>query len=399
MSKKLQELLGNEFPLLSLHIDHLEKGSGHIGADIRLTADIAAGMRQGLIELGLRPDDITGHELYAGLLSRAARDNQLLATRFGGNDPDDVQEMLPLIVRAVAGIGAQQKSFMLKRSVAKRLLKELPPAKLMRALGYRSVDSMLKHEHVEELYVVARITEDAVWLQKHAELIRAQIRPSDFEMRVVSLNIVREKFIKACRKCAPHAIGRILYVLEMGAVIIFPPDGTKLRGFTLSYTVALLHAFTEVRSYASFLKLSQVRPQFSELIAHTIFSEEDLYVPLASQRIHWRSVQRHFGIHAHPSVFEPHVQRDDIMKHTAPQLLSQLEPSLDFWVDTSHVGTIHNGVQISCNVSDVSYNYSHGFQLENAIAQHLKQSIWQELLERYLQSAQLQNHILHHLDF
>lgn len=45
------------------------------------------------------------------------------------------------------------------------MLKLTPPRKVMRQLGYRSIDSMLKRESIYELYVAMRFVESQEWLQ------------------------------------------------------------------------------------------------------------------------------------------------------------------------------------------------------------------------------------------
>ncbi len=166
MAGILQELLEAEEPIFSLAVRQLESASGHEGRDVQLIAEIAQKMRASTVALGLDPDDTTGPELYAAQMARMVEDNARVAKIIGGSDPDSVTEMVPLMVKAVKELNISRECWALKRSVAKRLLKTMPPKNLMKHLGHRSVDSMLKHENIDEVYTALRFSEGPEWLNK-----------------------------------------------------------------------------------------------------------------------------------------------------------------------------------------------------------------------------------------
>ena len=112
----LQELLEAKEPLFSLAVRQLEAASGRQGRDVRLIAEIAEKTRNNLSMLGLNPTDTSGRELYAALKVKIAADNVRIAKLVGGGDPDNIDAMMPLLVKATKGLPIARDCWVLKRS-------------------------------------------------------------------------------------------------------------------------------------------------------------------------------------------------------------------------------------------------------------------------------------------
>src|SRR5687767_11980785 len=101
MSNLLSDLLGATEPLFSMSVKQLETASGLPGSDVRLIAEIVGKVHIKTKELKLDPKDTTPQELYHALINKVRVHDEHLAKQIGGKDPSDVQEMLPLIKKAV----------------------------------------------------------------------------------------------------------------------------------------------------------------------------------------------------------------------------------------------------------------------------------------------------------
>src|SRR2546421_12580564 len=146
MTRFLSRALGAAEPAFSQGIQQLEQAAGRPGTDIRLTADILQRTRAKVSQLGLDPNDTTGRELYSALQERLRQDEQKVHSALAiaaDAAPDDI---IARVQQFLEKHEAPKNCFALKLSVAKRLLKKRPPKIAMKRLGYRSVDSMLKHE-------------------------------------------------------------------------------------------------------------------------------------------------------------------------------------------------------------------------------------------------------------
>lgn len=402
MAKILRDLLDAEEPIFSLSLQQLERASGQHGTDARLIGEITEKMHRGLKTLGLDEHDTTDAELYSALLSRMQTDNERVTQLIGGTDPDDVRGMVPLIVKAVEGMDIDRSCWVLKRSVAKRLLHSMPPKKLMKHLGYRSVDSMLKHENIDEVYTALRFSEGGEWLNTYNELFKS-VKPSDFETRDISIVIMdHDKYVDLAEHFVEKKLHNITHTKEMGVIVVVPMQAERVKGITLKSLPLIFHYINEIRLYSSFFKLKQVEKNFGETVVQTLIADLGTGAQMAGQQVHWRVIQRYFGKmkdERHPEAFQPHVHPEDLHWRRAEEMLVQLDPVMDFWHDVDYVGRLcEDGQPITYNLMDISLAYSNSETFENRYYYHFRESLWNEIFMRYMGHKNLEDQILKQLD-
>jgi hypothetical protein len=95
----IAKLLAAKEPLFDTALMQLEQVTGKKGVDVKLAAEIAGTAADRIKKLGLT-QDCTGEELYAALLEKVKVQDAHLAVSIGGTDPEDVAQMIPLIVKA-----------------------------------------------------------------------------------------------------------------------------------------------------------------------------------------------------------------------------------------------------------------------------------------------------------
>ena len=401
MAKALRDLLDAEEPLFSLSLKQLEQASGQHGTDARLIGEIAEKMRTSTETLGLDPQDTTGRELYQAMMSKMAADNLRVTKLIGGTDPDDVKAMVPLMVKAVEEMKVDRSAWVLKRSVAKALLKKMPPKKLMKHLGYRSIDSMLKHENIDEIYTALRFSEGGEWLNEYNELFKT-IKPSDFETRDISIVVMdHDKYVDLATHFVEKKLHNITHTKEMGVIVVVPMHVDRMKGITLKSLPLIFHYINEIRLYSAFFKLKQVNSNFGETVVATLIADPGKASQMAGQHVHWRVIQRYFGKlkdEAHPEAFEPHVQPEDLHWRRAEEMLAQLDPEMKFWLEQDYVAKIYDGFPVTFNLMDVSLSYSNSEPYDKRYVYHFRESLWNEIFMRYMGHKNLEDQILKQLD-
>ena len=402
MAKVLRDLLDAEEPIFSLSLQQLERASGQPGTDARLIGEVAEKFHDRLIKLGLDKHDTTDKELYGALLSRITADNDRVTKMIGGSDPDDVREMFPKIDDAGDKMDINRSCWVLKRSVAKRLLKTMPPEKLMQHLGYRSVDSMLKHENIDEIYTALRFSEGGEWLNEYNELFKT-VSPSDFETRDISIVIMdHDKYVDLAEHFVEKKLHNITHTKEMGVIVVVPMHAERMKGITLKSLPLIFHYINEIRLYSAFFKLKQVEKNFGETVVNTLIADPGNAAQMAGQYVHWRVIQRYFGKFKdenHPEAFQPHVHPEDLHWRRAEEMLVQLDPDMDFWHDMDYVGRMcEDGQPITYNLMDVSLAYSNSEPYESRYVYHFRESLWNEIFMRYMGHKNLEDSILKQLD-
>ncbi len=399
MTRYLSEGLGATEPRFSQDIATLERAGGMPSEDIRLTSEIMQRVRVKIAQLGLDPKDTTGPELYAALHERLRADEEHVRAALGIAEDASANDILASVRTFAERLEVPKECFALKSSVAKKLFKKRPPKVAMKRLGYRSFDSMLKHETPAQMYAAALLFESPTW-QQHFRDQYATLQPSDFEQRTMA--IVQPESKRWAEASAPYVEAtkqNILCFKELGAVVLLPMDA-RLDGLAIVSLLLTLSAMNDIRAHSSFTKLQQVKPTFGKSIQQASMSEPVTNAELAGQPVSWRLIHRFFARNKgdQPSAFEPHVQSDDLEWHEAEDVLTQLEPSLAFWQDTQHLYLLHDGQPVSCNMFDVALNYCNHLPFEERAVHFLRDHLWHELMLRYLHQENLESAVLGQLE-
>lgn len=405
MSRMLSELLGAEEPLFSLALQQLEQESGRPGIDVRLTAEIIGKIRLKTQELGLDPDDTTPQELYRALENRVANDNKRIKKELLSLDEDNdtIRELVPAMVKVVKTSKIPKRCWVLKRSVAKRLLKKMPPASMMKHLHYRSIDSMLKHEPFDEMYTALRFSEGPDWLTKYNELLKT-VKASDFEERNISIvELDHDRWVDLADSFTKKKLHNVTHTKEMGVIAVLPMKRETMRGLPLKTMSLLFHYINEIRLYGAFFKLKSTKPRFGATVVETINADPGNHVVMAGQHIHWRVIQQYLGRHkdkSHPEAFQPHVQPEDLHWRKAEEALYELDPQLEFWQDLDYVALqFRTKVDpVALNLMDVAFAYSNEEPFDKRYVYHFRESLWNEIFIRYMGQSVLEEQILEQLD-
>jgi hypothetical protein len=393
MTRVLSELLGAREPGFRLGLKQLEDAAGQPSADIRLTTEIAHATKDKLREFGLDPNDTTGPELYNALQARLVADTATMHEVLGtGGRPE---ELMPQVQRLLQSLDIPKKTFALKSSVAKRLLKNHPPKRAMKALGYRSIDSMLKHEAIAQLYAAAWISESAPW---HKALLTSykKLAPVDFEMRDIAIiSPTAKRWEKLSESYVTEVKHNILTFKELGAIVLLPLPAKVAENAALAVTLLALHAVNDIRTTSSYLKLHQVRPDFGTVLEQVARSEPFTEANLAGQRLPWRLIQR-FLAHEKTYVqelFEPHVQSEDLRWESAENIVAKLHSRFEFWQNGAHLGLLDGGQPISFNLTDAALNFCNKLPYEQRVVHYLRDHVWHELMMRYLHQDNLERSV------
>lgn len=401
MSRVLSELLEAKEPWFSQSIRDLETASRHPNLDIRMTAEIGQAVQQKMRELGLDPHNTNGWELYQSLQDLVAIHDSFLTKALGVKDSSDVSEVVPALIPVIKKLPVSKSCWAIKHSVVKRLLKEQQPKKTMKALGYRSIDSMLKREPAEQVLAAARIVEAPQW-QKRFTKAYSNLQPIDFEIR--SMEVVRpsnKHWQSLGKRYAAMHHHTVLQLRELGTLVVLPMNGVRLRGAALTLLSIMLQQLNELRVYSTFFKMQQVKPQFGEIISSVLLKGAPGYAELAGQQLHWRVLHRYMGRQSGQSlasIFEPHVQIEDLEWRGAEAVLYRIEPALKFWEGMDGVGVIRDGKPISFNLLDNALNYCNGLQYGRQRAKHMQANLWDELYIRYLEEESISQKLSEQLE-
>lgn len=401
MSKFLSDLLKAKEPLFTLALKQLESESSHEGVDIKLATEMSRTVTDKIKELGLDHKDTTGEELYHALMALIAKHDAFLVKRIGGKDPQDVQDLLPRIRKAVLELKLPQTVWVLRHSVAKRMLRATPPKKVMKHLGYKSVDSMIKREPIDELFGALRFVESPKWLEKFIKTYK-KITPSDYETRDIKIVVLDHKKWSGVTEAFVHKKRHnITHLKELGVVVMLPMPVERMKGITISVMPLLIHYINEIRLYSTYFKMQQVKPNFGETLIETLIADTSKKLVMAGAHVHWRVIQRYFGKlenERHPEIFEPHVQPEDLHWRKAEEVIYKLEPALHFWHNLDFVAKLEDTKPVSFNMMDIAISYVNNLSYEKRAVYHFRESLWNEIFMRYMGHENLEAQITEQLN-
>ncbi len=385
MTRELSELLGAREPAFRLGLRQLEHASGNPSEDIRLSGEVRHQVRNAIDALGLDPNDTTGPELYNALMNRLRQDDDAINQLLGTIDPD--ANLMTKVQRTLKKLDFPKTTFTLKSTVLKRLLKKNPPKKAMKQLGYRTADSMLKHEPPAQILAAASIAETRQW---HRSLLTQykKLKSTDFEVRDVAILAPNNKkwlgFSDAFVQKHHH---NILRYNELGTIVMLPLKSESVPGAALTTLLVALQEINEIRYSSAYLKLNQVRPDFGTLFAESVRGEPYTSVSMTGEKIPWKLMQHYFGRNEDsyvPELFEPHVQHDDLKPIAIENVLAKLLPRFEFWKGKSSAGYMHGQTPVSLNLTDVALNFCNRLPYEHRIVKYLREHLWRELMLRYM---------------
>jgi len=389
-------------PLFDHALHQLELQSHQKGIDVKLAAEIAETAAHRTKTLGLKPD-ATGAELYAALIKQVAKHDDHLARAIGGQDPSDLAEMIPLIVKAAEAAPLPKDGWFLKEGKAKEMLRRMPPMAIMDRLGHHLVSRLLEEEDIFELFLALRFVESPEFLNDFDKLY-LDLKPADFEPRRIKVvpfsankwGDVAEHFIQKKRHNITHS-------KEMGAIAVMPMKETHMTGITLKVMPLLFHYFNEIRLYSSFFKLMQTKQNFGAIISDTLIADPAHVKITDNAHIHWRVIQRYFGkltTEVHPEIFEPHVQPEDLHWRRAEEVLYDIDPELAFWKNLDFVAVLKGPAHdtVTFNLMDISLGYSNGIAYPERYLYHFREALWNEVFARYMGEKALEEQLLEKLD-
>lgn len=403
MTRFLSSSLRAHEPGFSQGIATLESANGHPSADIRLSVDVQQASKRKIQQLGLDPNDTTPQELYGALQSHLQADDKKLTRQLQTLAATHVSaeaDVIAGMVHALKALPETKRCFALKASSFKALIKKQPPKKAMKQLGYRSLESFLKHETPAMIMAAVWLSEDQRWQKKLVEQYK-RLKPSDFETRTITIT---QLSLKRSQELAEATVIRdkhnVLSFRELGAVVLLPFNKEVPAGAVTASLSLALHELNEIRASSTFLKLSQVRPDFGSTVQIIASQETTLNSSVLDQAVPWNIVQRYYAQLNHQfneSLFEPHIQLEDMVWHPIESTLKQLEPSFAFWERGSHLGVLHEHEAVSFNVLDAALNYCNRLPFERRVSSYFRKSLWHELMLRYLQPASVEQSILQEL--
>jgi hypothetical protein len=386
MSRFLSQALAANEPEFSRGINQLERANGHPKHDIRLNSDISLRLNQSLKYLGLDPSDTTNEELYHALNEKLKSDDLKLLKELRTLAAKNVSLEANVndgIIRMLSLLDIKQQCFSLKSASFKKILKANPPKKVMKALGYRSLDSLLKHESPALIVLAINKFETKGYVRSYYQKY-LKLKATDFETR--KLIIVEPKSAKWIEilQTIKLSTGYIhISCYELGSLIILPEGNYPKKGKLTANLVQILNEISKISSTSNYLKLNQVTVDFGEKVYSIAEHEPFVSLSILDRPIPWHLVQSVIAARIE-DIDLPLLSSDEIGFSKLLDKLGDVVSDLKFWQSTEYLALVNKGDTISLNILDVADNLSNELNYQARRLTNFRGSLWQELMSRYI---------------
>ena len=404
MNRTLSLLFEAQEPDFHHMLVKLEATAAHAAHDIRLVEHVNASCREKISALGLDPHDSTGEEIFQALVVKLAGDDRILIKRLrelSAHHVNAAGSVTDGIVYALKQSSREKLGFGIKSAVLKRILTKTPPKRTIRAIGYRSVSSMLKREPLPLIVSVAVNYESQTWLKQYTQQVK-DLKPMDCETRdVMVYGLNSERWHKISAELVPLIKQTVIVERELAALVVLNmPNNNPKAGLTTATLGLGLSGLNEIHAAAGYLKISQVSPNFGERLSRCINSEPQLSIGLFDVPLSWETVQRF--VHRLKGSLdlssEDHLDvRELIGWQPVEKMLARIAPELEFWKDSSHLAQLDRFHPLSFNILDNAFNLFNQRDYEQRIYRSAQRNLWQELVMRYIRPDLLIQAINHEL--
>lgn len=345
-----------------------------------------------LRELGVHKNP-TASEVQAALIKKFKKDDQKLHEILRKPDGFTVEGSKTLLNFANE-LAQIPDLFVLKKDVAREIIKKNPPPNVMSALGYSTVQELLMKEDFDQLFCSLRFIETNEWMHKNFDVAYSNLKVSDFEFRPVKLIVLDTKWLQIAEKFVKKKYHNVSHLKELGIIFVIPikidAPGETLRLFGL-----LLHYFHEVDFYSRLFRKYSLRSDFIEKFKSLLRGDVLENPQMDPNRANWLIIQRYLAKDNEndPRLFLPHVNSELIHWEKAETDIARFghrfyEYDLTFWANLDFVGDIfrENGTGmdlIGFNMLDVTMGLVMEKQ-EIKYMYHQQEAMWSKIFFEYV---------------
>lgn len=337
-------------------VAELEAVSGCPSEDVRLLAELRRDCRRKIGQLGLDAADSTSEEVYQALNAHYQACEKALDRAIGRNATDDSLTSLKKIMKNFR----HEPVWAVRTSRLRKILALSPPRRLMKSLGYRSAESLLKRENPHKVLAAAQWSESKTW---HSSLTKSLDKLSGSDMELVRLRL----FVLDEQKWNPlPADKHTIKVLPVcGAVAVRPVEGAGLLGLLLQ----VLAALEKLNTQGPAVKLDRLTGYYAK----------------PSRQLAGIAVPSHVLSRYASGAPAQELEDSEPPRPPMTHQVSLLHPALAWWSDSSHlIFTDSSDRPVSLNIADAAANNRNaaGFNQRSLTAGQAR--LMEEMLDRYL---------------
>lgn len=380
MARVLRELIGATEPSFTLRLRELEEATGRHTVDISLASDVLSKLANKLRSLGLDPYDTTHQELHAALKHKALKDDETLRRSYHGS----IEKMFNVLTEKAPTVSVP----IFKHASLKKVIKTIPPKKVMEKLGYRSVDSMLKRADFSQVLIGAFLVESLTWHRMFTKKLRA-LKDSDVIMERPQVVLIDNQLLSGRQLHGP------IYVQSAGLVGIEVAN-KQYAGSWLHAAARAAEGLYLIHQRGVYLKLHRFSETFLKELVNLTYAAPKSFKAMNNTSIPWSAIYLHVANHKQELSLgdDPAVTAKDFFWKLPSEVLPLMHRQIDFWSDSDFLGKPHKQFPVSLCVQDIASDTYLLIPYQHSSYASLSRLLRAELLARYLRHSPDRHHLL-----
>ncbi len=349
-----------------------------------------------LFELGLTRKS-SAEDVYETFIDRLSHLDEHLYNLLDKPDLTKMSIMCGKLCEAAFQVFTPPRGLFIKREKAIELLEMHKPETLMQYFGYPSVRDLVEKEGFSSVVSALRFTQTQEWMHKFFDEAYSNLKPDDFEERVVELKVLDTKWLDVADKFLKKKYHNVSHLKEFGVIFIIPlkidTPGETIRLFTL-----LLHYLHEVPFYSGLFRKFFNDPDFNIKFKSLLRGDVSEGPMPDHGKVSWRIVQRYLAKDNinDPRLFEPHVNPEADHWFRAEEDLNRLSRmfqevgklNLGYWKGLDFVGDFFsdrrgNNRLVSFDLMDLTMSIVNKEQ-EAKYLYHQQEALWNKIFVEYM---------------
>ena len=391
--EKIAQILRTDKDNIKFLEERLGKATGKANMMDKIVEENNFVIKNRLGILGLKPT-ASAKRVYDALIKKIEIDNLSLHKALG-EPKATVSKDWERVLAAARDSVRPKKGFFLKKEKALEFLRNEPPVRVIRSMGYRNVDELIENENFLEIFSSLRFVEGGEWLSNVFFKQYENLKPEDFEEREIVTLALSEKWARLAQEFIKKKHHNISHLKELGVIYVLPL-ALEISGETLRNFLLILHYFSEVAFYSSLIKKFSTQENFSQNLVSLLRGDVIDYHLRPSEKSQWMVIQRYLAKDDEHDwrLFEPHVNPEALHWERAERMLilaarhfDSLLSDLSFWQELNWVGDYFKtetglDVLVSFNLVDTSMSLVK--EKENIkYYYHHQESMWNKIFIEY----------------
>lgn len=404
--KKISRILRADPALLTKLEERMAALTGKHEVLQSIAEENDAQIKKTLQRLEVRDHNV--HDFFNALIANLKQSDWKLY-KFLHEPLGNTSESLRTLVNVAKELADIKPLRVLKLEKAREILRQNPPPNVLSGLGYSSVDELLAHEDLLEIFSALRFIESTEWMHENFDKEYDHLTADDFEERDVKVIVLREKWLQLAEKFLQKKYHNVSHLKELGVIFIIPiPIDTP--GETLRLFALVLHYLHEMEFYnvliQRYMKDADFVDKFKSLLRGDV---GDVLHEIRDGKIRVPIVQRYLAKEDPNDVHltTPHVNSETLHWDKAENDIAKLSArfdylNLDMWQNLGWVGDYFpvegDGEELlSFDLIDTVMYIVKAKELIKYLYHH-QEALWNKIFSEYLGREAMEKMIIENFD-